>query len=820
MSAPENHPDFPASPPWLRHLWWVALLAALGLLWLSTQRGIERVQAFSDLPSWSTDAPELDPSSLTGFENGQRQLIIPGHHNPSFWWITETQLAAREGGLRFKQIGYDSAPEQRPLIRTSPYRWYLLSVGRLHHLLTGQSLGYSIEQASLYADPLLLALLLVGTATLCARYLGSSSAIAVSLAGICLFPFSAAFQAGSPDQHSLAWALSLGFALCLFIAVLRPEKSLPLVLSALFGGLAFWNDATSQGPTLIAILTGAALFELTSGNRGDSAATPPVNWRLWGRIGSGFTLLASLFAFAPEGFPFDLDAVHPIHAAAWWGAAELLAACSSFFKNGKPALTRSFWILGASGLAALLAWPLWGVITESGALLADDFYARQIANHPAGGLGANLSVWLSKAEPSARLATLLPCLLMGVLFLQFFLSSSTREKRGRLLLVFIPLLFTFLLSFLQLRWWNLFDAFVIAALALLCAPQSSSRRSFVWKPLLLCLLVAPGLLVALPKPFQKSELENPSPAIAQALIARDFSHWLAKRAQSETVTVFSTPIFSGAMGYYGGFRSLTSADERNEEGFSAAVRIAAADSEQEVSILLDSREVTHVVVPRWDLMMQKLIRLGSGLADHQELPPATFANALYAWDIPAWLAPMSYEIPQTDGLKGFSLQAFERGPVLDEDEALSRLADHFVEQRQLPLAEEIRKTLADYPRSVHALAATAYIDYALGNTQAFAESMETLIPYLSRRAARDLPANRHITIASLLLRDKETELAKTQIERCLENIDTAEIKSLSPLNLAGLVALSKAFQLPFPDEETKALALELLSPEARARFEN
>lgn len=304
-----------------RHVWWIFLIAALALLWVATDRRIARVDALTNSPTWSVDAPRRDASSPTGFEKGQRKLIVPGHHHPSFWWIMEAQLSAKAGSLRLRHIDYDVQPEGRDIRRTAPYRWWLVAVGGLYGFFTGESLGYGIERGALVADPLLLALLLAAGAAYTAHRIGALAAVGFVVGGSSLFPLTANFQPGAPDPHSLAWVLALGSVLPLFASLRAPgtgaQRRVDFAIAGIFGGVGFWNDSTSQTPVLLAIFLGAIGCELIR-SRGDAGrpSSAPSPWRTWALAGALMTLAANLFEFAPDHFSWSLDAVNPIHALA------------------------------------------------------------------------------------------------------------------------------------------------------------------------------------------------------------------------------------------------------------------------------------------------------------------------------------------------------------------------------------------------------------------------------------------------------------------------------------------------------------------------
>lgn len=733
----------------------------------------------------------------------------------------EAQQTAVEGRLRLRHIDYDAAPEGRAIRRTAPYRWWLVATGRLYATLNGGPIGYAIERGALIADPLLLALMLLAGAAYTARYLGSFAAVGFGIGGMALFPLTANFQPGAPDPHSLSWALALGSILPLLAAV-RRAGSKPrshFALAGVFGGLGLWTDASTQMPVLLAVCLGAVAYELFRARRATEPSTLPSSWGTWSLAGALTTLAGSLFEFAPNEFSWSLDSVNPIHAFVWLGMGGVLRAAGIWAREGRKGLDRRALALLGGGALAIAAWPVVGGISGSGALLASDFYALELANHPDAGFAPSLTAWLNRDEGSgAKWATLLPCALLVVLLGRMFNGTSGREARARLAFVFVTALFAVVLAHAQLRWWNLFDVFALAALAALFAEAASGGLRGRARAVGASLLALPGLFVGFPPEVEGDKVEDLSPMEAQALIARDFSYWLAKRGMSEPVVLFSTPVFSTAAAFYGGFDVVVSSDDENETGNLTAIRIASAMTAQEVSILLRSRGITHVALPLWDPMLDHLVRVGMNLPAGQELPPGAFSVALRQWDIPLWMRPMDYLIPREPGFEGYELRTFGLQAEQEPDLGLSRLADFFVERGQLREALSLRESLKAYPRSVVALGAIASIDLARRDGARLEESLEALMPYLSRRGARNLPVDRRISLAALLLQTKRVDEARAQAAAAFEALDVETLKALMPGAVVRLVVLSRSFDIPFPDRELEALALELIPPGVRARL--
>ncbi len=798
------------------------MLAALALFSVATERRIERVEAITNMATWSVDAPERDPASPTGFENNQRRLVVPGHHNPSFWWIMEAQWSAEAGALRLRHIDYDAQPDGRDIRRTSLYRWWLIAAGGLYGFFNDEPLGYAIERGALFADPLLIALMLIVGAAYSARYLGGLAANGFIVGGVSLFPLAANFQPGAPDPHSLAWVLALGSVLPLVAALREAGTGMRtrrhFVLAGIFGGLGFWNDATSQAPVLLAIAAGAMGYEFvrSRGARAEVQALAPSPWRAWGVAGALTVLAASVFEFAPDHFSWSLDAVNPVHAVAWWGLGEAVRAVEIASRRGRQGFSRSsLALLGVAGLA-IAAWPVVGMQTGSGALLATDVYAQELANQPGAEFARSFGDWLRQPGGNgAKWATLLPCVFLYVLGVRIFLSGKDRGRQGRLVFVWVVTLVAVVLATVQLRWWNLFDAFVLVALTVLVAEGGAGgKRAQVWTfwPVL---LVLPGLFAGFPAAVEKNEVKDLSPLEAQALIARDFSYWLVKRAGAEPNVVFSTPFFSGAAAYYGGFKVITSTDGENEIGFQTCVRISSASSAQEASVLLQSRGITHLVLPKWDPTLDQFVRIGRNLAPDQPLPHHAFTVALREWDVPLWLRPMDYLIPNEPRFAGFQVETFAVVPEQEADVGLSRLADFFLDRGQLELAQAMRDVLAEYPRSVSALSTVASIDMALGDGERVRSTLETLVPSLSRRWARQVPVDRRIRLATLLFRTRNVDLAREQVRACFADLDAATLRTLTPGAVVNLFGLSRALEVPFPEMALENVALELIPPAVR-----
>ncbi|MBC2605023.1 tetratricopeptide repeat protein [Pelagicoccus albus] len=813
MSAPDT--PAPTKPPlFIRHIWWATLIFALLTHWFSTANRIDQITSLSAIENWSVETPARDNDSPTGYELGQRNLIIPGHHNPSYWWITEAQLSAEQGSFRLRHIEYDSAPEGREAFRTSPYRIWLTATGWLYGTIKNEPLGYSIERAALFSDPLLFGIFLALGTLYTALFIGRISAALFPLTCLWIFPLNASFQAGAPDPHSLSWVLALGSLLPLFSNAKNARWH--FAAAGVFGGLGLWNDADFQLPVLLMTLIAGIVGELFSPKNEDRSGP----WFNWGVSSATIVLASSLFELGSESFSLNLDTVNPLQALFYLGAGGLLSSLSRFKRTGWAEFKTSHRAVLIASLVLLLLWPIASMISETGSLLANDFYARQIANHPSGGIAESFGAWLQKSDGAMKFAVLAPVAALFYALALLVMGKVGSEIRSRALFAFSAAFLAFVISMIQIRWWSLFDLYIVCLIAVLCSKVDSTSILDILKKIAVAAISLPGLLVSLTQDGYATDIAQLNTLQKQSFVERDFAHWLNKRSSDQEMVLFSTPMFSSGAAYYGGFDVIVSADEANKTGYDKAIRLASSDSQQETTILLESNKITHVVLPMWDPMFEQFVRIGTGKPRGEELPQNAFVVALKDWDIPLWMQALNYSLPQGSGLESFELNAFALQAEQDPEMALSRLADLFVERGKLWEAKSIREALTQYPRDVNALAAIANIDYATREKAKLEESMEAVIPYLSRRSARNLPLDRRVNLAALFARTQKLDLAKTQIRAGMDNLDAEQLKRLSPAATGALLALSKALKIPFPDDELEQTALELVATEVRQKFEN
>ena len=138
---------------------------------------------------------------------------------------------------------------------------------------------------------------------------------------------------------------------------------------------------------------------------------------------------------------------------------------------------------------------------------------------------------------------------------------------------------------------------------------------------------------------------------------------------------------------------------------------------------------------------------------------------------------------------------------------------------QLDAAAIMAQELRRFPADLGALVAKTQVELARNQLDEFSQSIEQLKARLKGRNDRNLPWDRRVSLAVVLARAKERDLALAQVQRCLKDIDEPKLRMLSTGELYRLQVLAKAFGLTFADPHLHQLALDLLPADMRARLQ-
>lgn len=813
----------------LPRLWVIAPACALGFLAWSDSARVQRVEHVSGLVGRAHTPDVVDAGSPTGYPDGQRELIMPGANEGSFQWIAQTQQMFARGEARVRRVDFENAPDGHEVNSASPYRWFLGLVAWMIHEASGRPIGYSVERAALYADPLLHLLLVAAAAIFVAWQFGGLAGALVSIGLVTLFPLSSGFLPGMPDQRGLADVCAVGSILILLAGMktLDAESGNRSAgrwfgLAGIVGGLGMWVSVQKQVPIAAGIAIGALLAACVRprGLAGpDSEASFAKLWRIWAWSGGATVLLAYLAEYAPDHMgAWRMDSIHPLYALAWIGTGELLARAVACIRG-----TRQSWgVRGilvtalAAGAVAIPPLVMWR--TQNWGFLARDASWARLSGLPWGAEAASTRAWLLRdgATPEAW-ATLLPLIAAGLAAWLALRPSAKPGLRASLAVAMGPVLVALGFACERLGWWNEFDCALLALMVAAAAQKwSLARVSGRWLLAAITLVIAvTGAARLLPRDSAGPDLKLTA-GDTQGLVERHLAHWLAKRTGEQGAVVFAPPLETAALCFYGSLRGIGTFAPDNVAGFGATLAIASASSMDEAQDYIQRREIQYVVLPLWDPFFDNFSKLY--MAKKYSSLPNFFAGELRNFRLPLWLRPVAYQAPVSAGNSGPSVLVFEVVAEQSPAAASSRLAEYLVEMGNLEKAVAVGDTLQRFPGDVGALAALAQVQIARADTAGATKTVDSLVLRLSKGGDRYLPWDRRVSVAIVAAEAGRIELSREQVRRCLAEVNEARLRSLSIGSLFSLLELCHSFGLEIADPGLRGLSLDLLPGDLRSNL--
>lgn len=803
--------------PFSARAWLLALLWACGLLvWITVQRA-QRVEYVTQTDH---EAATVDAASPTGYAGGKRWLIVPEHHIASYQWIAETQQMLAKAEWRVRHIDTENAPFGREVHSPSPYRWWLGLVAWCDHALSGRPLGLAAERAALWADPLLHLLLVVGSTLFVARQFGAWPATVLAVGLVTIYPFAGGFLPGVPDDRSLTSIFALGSVLPLLAAYSSVTHSRRwFALAGFAGGLGLWISPSHAALLLVGIALGGFLAAWLPSQSTASSSAPTaaevLPWRTWALSGSVTCLAAYFIEYFPADLDFRLHVVHPLYGITWLGLGELLVLAEVFFQSGKHAWTGARITRLILALASIVALPVATNWSGAPSLLFGDLSASRLTNLPNGAVAKNFAGWISRDGISpAIIATCLPLLILGPSIWLTLRRRTEMRARKSIALVLGPVIMLLPIALSQLAWWNLVDAMILALLVAVTTaihyPAASPLSRWGWTG---CagLVFLPGLVQLMPMSTRERQMEFTRLEV-EGLIERSIAHWIADHAPSPDAVILAPPARTPSWCFHSGLRGLGTANWENRDGLAVAVRIASATTADEAQALLNQRGVTHIILPSWDHDLD--VFAGWSVAK----PEDTFISALHRWSLPPWLRPLPYQLPKVAGFEDQSVAIFEVTSEENPATAMSRTAEYFLEMQQLDLAAAAGQVLQRYPADLGALVAVAQVERARGGSPAFTKAFAVLLANLAGGSDRSLAWDRRVSLAIVLAQGERAELSREQMKRCLEKLDEARLRSLTPASLYRLLVLCRSFGLSISDPKLEQQSRILLPAELRSRL--
>jgi len=788
--------------------WVLAPVCALAFILWSDGVRLRHVEAVSSLAG---EEARIDPASPTGYADGKRWLIAPGHHNPTYQWVEETQLMLARGDWRVRSVDYENAPFGREVHVASPYRWWLVGVAWVQHALSRRPLGWCVERAALFAGPLLHVLLLAaGTIFVAARF-GRFCAALFAVGMAALFPLASAFPPGIADDFGLVQACSLWSMLLLVAGTAAGARATGWYFAAgAAGGCGLWLSAMGEAPVIAGTAAGAMLAALVARSAPAQAEAPPppaLPWRAWAFGGAVASLVGYLVEYFPHHMGPQLRVNYPLYGLAWLGLGELLWRFASWARGEGPRGGPG--VAGILALSAAAAASLPVAVWRTGvrAFLADDLLSARLTGLPDPAAAGGMPAWLGGGPDGALAAACLPLLLLGPAAWFLLRRRSGAASRGAIAIALGPVLAALALAIRLPRWWNTLDAMLLVVLvaAASAVPTAAHARRVRWLwSALLGAVLASGLARLVPTAGADGLVLTH--AEVEGLYERALAHWIADRAGPDGATVLAPPFRTSSFCFFGGLRGLSTQNWENADGMSATFHIVTAMRQGESLSGISQRGVTHIVLLPWDTEFEDFA--GLRLKD----PAASFVYALHNTNGGGftWLRAVPYELPAIGRLEEQRVMVLEVTEETDPATRQGRFVEYLLETHQPGQAAAAGRVLLRYPADLGCLAARAQLAKASGDDGAFARAFESIVSSLSGRADRGLAWDRRVSLAVVLAIGGRSDLSRAQVIRCFREADGAHLCFLTTESLYHLLLLGRRAGAEFPDPALRALSLRLL----------
>lgn len=797
-----------------------AVLAAVALFTL--RDGVARASHIVEVSEGygvAVDAPAADAGSPTGYADGRRSLVHSFGAADTAHWVMQTQESIARGEWRVRRVGYDNAPEGREVHWSAPFRWWLATIAWVDHLATGRPAGQSVERAALYSGPAMLVLLLAGAGALLLQRFSAPAAALFALGAVAVFPFYLDFVSGYADHHGLANICALLTVLFLVAPAgggAHARHRRWFAASGIAGGFGLWISAATIVPVLFAIGSGF----LASGwlSRRAPAGAPwiaePGLLRTWGWAGGAASLAGWLVEYFPQHMGVRLEVNHPLYAAAWIGAGEVLRVAMLAMRDGPRAATRRDRLACGLGVAAAALPALVVALAPAQTFrLTDPLLWRIHSAHISefqslGGL-------LAKGLNRDTLALCLPVLLLAPPLWLAARKAAPPPLRATLVLALAPAVVAWAMGAGQVRWLGLAFAMSVPAVAVFlrgieCAAVRSRAALLAWT-VAGAVVLAPGAANAVQRTMRAGESTRDE---IRSLAVRDVAHWLRLRAGADRVVVAAAPTSTTSLIYHGSLSGVGTLYWENAAGLRNAAALFGAQSSGEARAVAERLGVTHIVFFSWEPFEPALARLHLGLAEDAPLPADTFATRLLSSPVPPpWLSPIPLKLPDHPSLAGSQMRLWEVTAPQQPATAIARAASYFLELGRPDDATRSVPLLERFGDELPAAVMLARVASQGRDPDAFSRALAGVAARIDRAGA--LALDEHVRLAAVLAAAEQPDRAQEQLRACMRKADERSVRGLTPGTLAELLALSDALAVPFPDPALRALAERLLPPDLR-----
>jgi hypothetical protein len=556
-------------------------------------------------------------------------------------WTRLAIASDTSGAWQIRHTQIDNAPGGRAVHWSSTFVHLIAWSGRLRAAVTNEALPRATENALAWINlPLLLGVIMFFSAWIAGR-MGAMAGALVALGMIGHRWFYDGFAPNYVDHHGLLTASTFGcIAGAMFIPIATGEDAVTMrgaaLLSAIAGGLGVWLSAASVIPTILVVGGAAMIVAAARRPRLDaqSARTQADLWRLWSRLGALISVVGYLAEYAPAHFGLRLEVNHPLYAFAWLGGGELIA----WVIERRAGVTehRTWRVVAAAALVALP--PIIIVVGGARVFLPSDPAVSRLHDF--------IDEFASLTDMARRIG--FPFIERYVLSLVLLLPALllVRSGRGRPQLLFASIVAIALsaLGCWQIRWWLPAGAAELCLLLAAIATAAESVSSRVTRSIAVILgLVFVEQSVARTLLTRRNVAEGAvTDADAMQPLFRDVAAALRHSQATGPITVLSSPDASSAIGYFGGFQSIGTLYWENRDGLTAAAKMLASSSDDEVLADMRARGVTHVALFSAGNFLDAYLAALSPKATTADLHRTFGWRVLFDRHVPRWLQAIPF----------------------------------------------------------------------------------------------------------------------------------------------------------------------------------
>ena len=324
-----------------------------------------------------------------------------------------------------------------------------------------------------------------------------------------------------------------------------------------------------------------------------------------------------------------------------------------------------------------------------------------------------------------------------------------------------------------------------------------------------------------------------APSDLQEIVTRDVSRKLRMRLGAERGIVASGPTTTTWMAYFGGFKGVGTLYWENHEGIEESARLFGAAPTSANSSAADAaydvvkREgITHIVLFSWNAFTAEYARLAlgrrvrSGLpADDEAVTDRSFGAELLRGELPVWLRPLPYRVPQMAGLEDEWVLVLEVVPGPSATEAAVHDAEFYLAMGAIDDAVRVLDgALARDPANVPALITLARVQLT-DRQRGDARVTLTRLRAARGSAPDSLALEDQVALATVDMLAADTTAARAVMTRAIAHADARSIRRLPWDNTpANFIVLARQLNLMDARPDIMAFAFSLLDPATQAQL--